>query len=210
MSDAEMSPAGWRTGVALTTALLAAACAALAPEPVPGPVLHVLEANPAVALAPGSGERVLEVTALRAWPGFDTPRMAYVLKRYELDYYAASQWADTPARMIGPLLAGALERTGAFGAVVRSPSAVPGDLRLQAEVVRLAHSFTTRPSRVELALRVELVDAREKRVLAARLIEETEPAPSEDAYGGVRAANAALERALARIVELAVTGAGRR
>ena len=43
-----------------------------------------------------------------------------------------------------------------------------------------------------------------RRVLATLLVEETEPAAAQDAYGGVAAANAALGRAIERIVALVV------
>jgi len=57
---------------------------------------------------------------------------------------------------------------------------------------------------------VQLVDLREGRVLAAAQFEETQNAPSEDAYGGVIAANRALQRMLARVADFcAERSAGR-
>jgi cholesterol transport system auxiliary component len=114
---------------------------------------------------------VLEVALPRAWPGFDTAQMAYVRQPYELDYFAASRWADTPPRMLGPLLARALEQTGSFRAVVQMPSTVPADFRVDTELVRLQQDFGVRPSRVELTLRVQLIDVRGKRVAATRVVE---------------------------------------
>jgi cholesterol transport system auxiliary component len=127
--------------------------------------------------------------------------MVYVQRAYELDYFADNRWADAPARMLGPLLTQALERSGGFRTVVQAPTAVTSDVRVNAELIRLQQNFTMRPSRAELALRVQLVDVRARRVLATKLFEEAGNAPSEDAYGGVAAANAALERILARVVE---------
>jgi len=176
-------------------------CTALAPKPLPDPNLHVLSAGPVAGAASGTRDLVLEVGVPRASPGFDTPRMVYVQRAYELDYFADNRWADAPARMLGPLLTQALERSGGFRTVVQAPTAVTSDVRVNAELIRLQQNFTTRPSRAELALRVQLVDVRARRVLATRLFEDTENAPSEDPYGGVAAANAALERVLMRVVE---------
>ena len=64
----------------------------------------------------------------------------------------------------------------------------------------LQQDFTVKPSRADLALRVQVVDAGARRVLATLVVEETEPAATQDAYGGVAATNAALERALERTV----------
>lgn len=199
-----------RTPRWLALAALVAGCAGLQPAPVPSPDLLVLQATPVVTAAPVKRDLVLEVSVPRAWPGFDTPQMAYVQKPYALDYFANSRWADAPAHMVGPLIARALEQTGSFRAVVQTPSGVPADLRLTGELIRLQQNFTTRPSKVELTLRVELIDVRARRVLAARVFAETETAPSDDAYGGVTAANAALQRVLAQVAEFCVAEAGGR
>jgi len=197
--------AGW-----LALALLLAGCGALAPAPVESPNLHVLQPRSTVRAGAVSGDVVLEVSAPRAWPGFDTPQMAYVQRPYQLDYFANHRWADAPAQMLGPLLAQALTQTGRFRAVVQTPSAVPADLRITGELVRLQQNFSARPSRVEITLRIALIDVRGKRVLAAKLFDETETAPSDDAYGGVTAANAALQRVLEQVADFCVVESGNR
>lgn len=65
-------------------------------------------------------------------------------------------------------------------------------------------------AQVELTLRLQLVDSRAKRVLATRLLDENENAPSDDAYGGVIAANAPLQRALEQLADLCVLESGNR
>jgi cholesterol transport system auxiliary component len=96
--------------------------------------------------------------------------------------------------MLGPLLVTAIEKTGAFRAVVLMPGAASGELRLDTDLVRLQHDFQTRPSQVRLTLRATLVDDKTRRVLAWHEFEAAEPADSEDAYGGVLAANRAVQR----------------
>lgn len=187
--------------VALSVLVLVGGCSEFAPKPAPEPNLYVLAAVPAAKAARSARDLVLEVSAPHAAPGFDTPRMAYVTKAYELDYFADSRWADAPARLLGPLLTEALERSGGLRTVVQAPTVVAADVRVNTELIRLQQNFTIRPSRAELSLRVQLVDVRARRVLATRLFEESENASSENAYGGVAAANAALERALARVVD---------
>ena len=130
--------------------------------------------------------------------------MAYVQKTHALDHYATHRWADTPARMLGQLLTRTLEDTGSFSAVVQGPTGLPADLQLDTEIVHLRQSFLTKPSRVELTLRAQLVDVRARRVLATRYVEVAEDAPSDDAAGGVAAANAAVSRALAQVAAFCV------
>ena len=189
------------TWLIFVMAILLGGCTGLSPRPVPDPNLHVLAVSQVARPAPAMRALVLEVSVPRASPGFDTPRMIYVQRPYELDYFANSRWADAPARMLGPLLTQALEQSGGFRTVVQAPTAVPADVRVNAELIRLQQNFSMRPSRAEIALRVQLVDVRARRVLATRLFEETEAAPSEDAYGGVAGANAALARVLMQVVD---------
>jgi len=84
----------------------------------------------------------------RARPGFDTPRMAYLRRPHELDYFVTSRWVDRSSRMLGPLLAQALEQTGSFRAIVQTPGVVPADIRLDTELIRMQQEFRTQPSRV--------------------------------------------------------------
>jgi len=181
--------------------LLLAGCAGLHPPPAQNTNLYLLEAQAPVRHAAAKRKLVIEVGMPHALPGFDTPQMAYVQQPYKLDYYAVNRWADTPAHMLAPLLAQALEQSGAFRAVVRTPSTVPADLKLDTEVVRLQQDFRHKPSRVEFTLRAQLIDLHNNRVLATRVFDETENAPSENPYGGVIAANRALQRILESLSE---------
>jgi cholesterol transport system auxiliary component len=183
----------------LALPLLFGGCSILPAPPSEPLTLHILLADAPQKTAPGRAA-VIEVTTPRAAAGFDTPRMAYVERRYELDYFATHRWVDTPSRMLAPLIVRALEETHAFAAVVSSAAGVRADLRLDTEVVRLQQDFETRPSRERFALRAQLTDLRAGRVVATRLFEDEEPAPTDDPAGGVAAANAALQRILARLV----------
>jgi cholesterol transport system auxiliary component len=188
----------WRSGALGAFVLIVAGCTVLPPA-VPAPSLHLLDALPAT---PAAGERrdlTLEVAPVRAAPGFDTAAMAYVGKPHALDHFAQNRWADTPARMLTPLLVRTLESEGGFRAIVPGPSSVPADLRVDTELVRLQQDFLQKPSRVDLALRVQVVGLRDRRVLATRYVEVTEPAASDDPAGGVAAANVAAARALAMV-----------
>lgn len=103
-----------------------------------------------------------------AGAGFDSARIILVREPHKLEYFAHSEWVDPPARMLGALLVEALAHTGAFRAVVLTPGAAAGDLRLDTEIIRLQHEFQTRPSRVRFTLRAYLVDDKTRRVLAWR------------------------------------------
>ncbi|MBI3803443.1 MAG: membrane integrity-associated transporter subunit PqiC [Nitrospirae bacterium] len=180
------------------------------PGPVKEKVVHTYLLNPDwTATAPpetigrgaqGRGAMAVLLVALpQAQSGFDTERIAYLRRPNEVGYYAASEWADTPARMLAPLLVQALERTDTWQAVVPTPTAVRGDYRVDSDDLALSQEFFEAPSRVRLTLRAQLVDLQQLRPVGTKVFEVFEPAPSEDAYGGVLAANRAVARLLGEL-----------
>ncbi len=184
------------TRIGLTAALAALALGACVSLPRPEPV-ELFTIDPRFEGGPVAGPGpVVLVSAPRAGPGLEGPRMAYLQRPNQLQYFARSQWVEPPARLLGPLLVRALERTGRFQAVTEvALGSVPG-LRLESEVVRLQQEFTERPSRVRVTLRLELTDVAAHRLLGTHELEAVEPAPSDDPAGGAAAANAAVRRAL--------------
>lgn len=199
--------------------LLASGCAGLLPKAPPPPSFYALDgfatstspkrAVPAPGARPLNLGPTLIVNPPHAAAGFDSARLIYVRQAHHLQYFAHSEWVDTPARMAAPLIVAALQRSTRLSAVLLTPSSAHGDLRLDTEILRLQHDFTASPSRVRLSLRVTLVDNATRRVLAWRELDHMSVAPSEDAYGGVVAANVAWQAALADLVNFAEEAASR-
>jgi cholesterol transport system auxiliary component len=186
---------------AFAIAVLLPGCAPFQP-PVASARTYVLDAQPRPAPHYANRNLVLAVGVPRARAGFDTVQMAYVRRPHELEYFAKNQWADTPARMLAQAIAQAIAQSGAVRAVVQAPGAVPAELRLDVELLRLLQDFTARPSRVRLTLQAQLIDTGTGRVLVMREFDVSEETPSDDAYGGVIAANRALTRLLGQVTEL--------
>ena len=197
------------TRPAATTALLGLLCAfalggcsLLKPSTVEPPAFYALESAPAVAaphIANNSAVRTLPtliITPTRAAAGFDSQRIIYSRTEHQLEYFAHSEWVDTPARMLGPLLATAMQSTGAFGAVVVTPAGAAGDMRLETEIVRLQHNFQRKPSRVEFTLRAFLLDDKTRRVVAWREFQAEATSANDSPQSGVVAANQAVQAVL--------------
>jgi cholesterol transport system auxiliary component len=191
--------ARWVAPSSMLALCLLAGCASMLPPPPPAANVYLLEAWPKPTGAARQSGKVIEVSMPRARAGFDTAQMVWMDQAHELKVYSRNRWADTPARMLAPLLAQTLAQSGAFQAVVQTPSTVSSNLRLDTELVRLQQDFSVKPSRIQLTLGVQLVDTGSRQVIASAEFDESENAPSEDAYGGVRAANLALDRLLARL-----------
>jgi cholesterol transport system auxiliary component len=182
-------------------ALLALAGCTLPQDQSPPAQSYLLDAG---TFAPLPARRVSGKTLLvappKAAPGFDSNRIAYTREPPKLDYYRDSVWSDAPARMLLPILVRAFEATGAFKAVVSPPAPGLANLRVDVDVIRLQQEFMTQPSRVRLMARIKVVDLKSGHVLGTQVFEAVEPAPSEDASGAARAANAAVQKVLEQMV----------
>jgi cholesterol transport system auxiliary component len=176
---------------ALTCAL--AGCAVLSREKAPS--LFTLGTSSESRPPAATPAQAIVVALPAARPGFDGARIIYVTRAHEIRFFARHEWVAPPAQMLEPLLVEALERGGRFRAV-QSTADVSSPFRLETEIVALQQEFTLQPSVARFALRAQLVDTVERRVLAAEEFEAVEPARSEDPYGGVVAASQAVARVL--------------
>ena len=205
----ERKPSLWKLAPLALLALTLGGCTLLGSPGAAPPSLFTLalerERVPMHELA----ARTIEIAPPSARPGFEGPRMAYVTRAYEIQYFARHQWVEPPARMIAPLLGEALERDGSFRAMQGGESGAPA-LRLETEIVALQQEFTTQSSQLRFTLRARLLDGSEGRVLATAGFEAVEPSPSDDPYGGVIAANRAVARVLDEVAKwCAENGIGR-
>ncbi len=179
------------------------ACSVLRPVTTPQPAFYALDsaksARPPSSGAAATTAPTLIISPLRAAAGFDSQRIVYVREPHKLDYFAHSEWVDPPARMLGPLMVTEIQNSGAFHAVVLTPAAVAGDLRLDTVIVRLQHEFLVSPSRVRFTLRAMLVNDRTRRVLAWREFDGVTAALTEDPSGGVEAANRVVQTVLGQL-----------
>jgi len=202
-------PHGWRLGAAGLSLALVSGCGALTPALAPHPNYYSLDgvltvnavtATLAQLAQSGPGAAVtaptLTVSPPHAAAGFDSRRIMYVRQADQLEYFAHNEWIDTPARMLAPLIVAAVESSGAFRAVVPTPSHAAGEMRLDTEILRLQHEFLQAPGQVRFTLRAYLVESATRRVIASRDFDAAVPAASEDPQGGVVAANRAVQNVL--------------
>lgn len=195
----------YRWGVAVLAAMLAVSgCSLLKPTVKPNTNFYSLDRravstavkSPTPPASLAGANPTLIISPPRAAAGFDSSRIIYVREAHKIEHFAQSEWVDPPARMLGPLMASAIEKSGVFRAVVLTPGSASGDLRLDTEIIRLQQDFSTRPSRVNFVLRAYLVDDKTREVVAWREFDQSLEAGSEDAAGGVVAANRVVQTVL--------------
>ena len=123
---------------------------------------------------------------------------------------AHSEWIDTPARMLTPLIVAAIEQSGGYQAVVLTPSAAVGELRLDTEIVRLHYELDRQPSRVHFILRAYIVDTKSRQVLGWREFDEAVGLETAGPYGVVVASNRAVHYVLEKLTIFANDEAAKR
>ena len=175
------------------------------PTPAAPPSLFTLDdgtsapSSPALRPAPNAALATLIINTPKAAAGYGTSHIVYARRTHEIEYFAFSLWVDTPAQMLTPLIVRAVERTGAFQAVLAAPTAASSRFRLDTEIIRLQQDFSTSPSRVRLTLRAVLLETTTKAVIARREIDASVASRSEDTYGGVIAAQTVTQRVLTEL-----------
>ncbi len=180
---------------AVAAAVLLGGCTLLAP-PRPEPARDVLnELPPEIPYQPRH-TAALVVLPPEAGPAYDTVRIAYRQRPYQLGYFRDHEWAEPPAQMIKTLLIETLERTGAFRPILTEPVFASPTYTLRTEILELVQDYTRAPPVVKLALRFELL-APSGRPLASREITREQAMQAATPYAGVVAANHALASALA-------------
>ena len=185
---------------ALICLVLTSGCSSIIPSREIGPKnVYVLEATAVGKPRFSPQGPSIQVSRIRTAPGYGGTGMMYVEHRHRLDHFLHHRWADTPARMLEPLVIGTLEASGIFSAVVSPDARTRTDLRLDTEFLRLVRRFEGDRSRVDLAIRASGVDTRRASLAPSRVIEIAEPGVDPTPYGGVEAANRAVARLLERL-----------
>ncbi len=193
-----------RSATVLATLLLTTtvACTPLVPTPAPEPdeTRHAFEpsALPAPrAAAPGAPHLVL--APVRAGARLDGRRMVYRGADGRRAAFVENRWVAPPEQELADWLVAALEAAGGVAAVIAPGGRGHAELLLEAELLRLELDAAPAPGALRLELRLQLVTARDREVLATTRLRESEPLDTP----GPAAMAAASGRALARLLEAA-------
>jgi cholesterol transport system auxiliary component len=191
--------------VCITAASLLTGCSLLSP-PRPEPATAILSKLPYLMPRESRDAPTLLVLRPQISSAYDTTRMAYSVKPYQLAYFRDNQWAATPAQMIQPLLARTLQQTGFFREILSPPESGHVSYVLRTEITELLQDYTVSPPVLRLTLHLQLFDTSGQAV-AGHQISEQETMRDATPYGGVNAANDALAKALLEAAQFVMSSA---
>lgn len=133
----------------------------------------------------------LLVTVPSANPGYQTNDMVYMLSPYRLQSYADHSWVAPPTQMLMPIFVDAIRQAGYFANVVMAPFSGVTNYRLDTRLIKLQQEFMTPTSQVQLVVEATLINNTSNVVVATRRFSAAIPAPDNNPYSGVLAANIA-------------------
>jgi cholesterol transport system auxiliary component len=150
----------------------------------------------------------LLVLAPDANPVYDTTEMAYAIEPFQVAYFSRSEWGETPAQMIQPLIVRTLQKSHRFSAVLSPPYMGRYTYALRSRIVELKQDFTSEPAALQLSLRFELTRWAANEAFASIDISLREPMLEKNPNAGVVAANNAMAEALRQLARFVVEKTG--
>lgn len=149
-------------------------------------------------------KQTLLVSAPTASPGYETKKMLYNKKPFEISAYAKNQWAGPPAKMLQPLLIQRIRDTGYFYAVVAPPLSANKNWLLKTNLLELRQDFTRSPSCIHMAIQADIIDKSNNDVIDSKVFTTSIITTKNTPYGGVIAANEATRYLLDDIAQFCV------
>ncbi len=163
--------------------------------PVNLPEMHVYNLSavkPTINAQQHRSNKTLLVSLPIPDPGFESNKMIYEPLPFSLRGYASHQWAAPPAQMVLPMLAQSIINQGYYKAVVTTPFTGMTNYRLDTRVISFTQDFTQPTSREHVVLQETLINSATSEVVASRQFSVYVPAPQNNPYSGVVAANRAV------------------
>lgn len=139
--------------------------------------------------------RTLLVLDTTANAFYDTDALVFSRSADTRGHYQFARWTERPGKRFADLMRARLEAQGAWR-VATAGTYVRGDVLLDTALVEFYHDARRAPGQVRLVLRAELVDLKQRTVLARRVFEREVPVASYDAVGAAEASSVAVGRVL--------------
>ena len=160
-------------------------------------VVYLLETRlPASEVEAKPGCHVVVVNPPENAPGHTGRQMLYQRNPNQIERFAFSRWAASPAVMIEPLLLDALRRSNRYDAVLASPAPVRADLRIENDNLWLIQRFDGEGSYIELRMSSQIYVPVARRLIASQDFSYREQTGDATPAGGVLAAERAVQRLL--------------
>jgi cholesterol transport system auxiliary component len=126
---------------------------------------------------------------------YDTDQLIFSRSPATRGQYQFARWTERPGKRFADLMRTRLDRQGSYH-VTAAGGYVRGDLLLDTELIEFYHDAASEPGLVRLALRAELLDLKQRKLLGRRVFEQQVALTRYDAAGAAEASSLAVSRVL--------------
>jgi cholesterol transport system auxiliary component len=184
--------------IALASVALVSGCSFMSPVQTMPETGYLINAVPAVKK---SSQRAGAILVLRPEtnPIYNSTRMAYTTRPYQITYYGESRWAEAPADMLASLIAQTLQKTNHYKAIITPPFTGLYSYALRTQIKTLLIDYSHPRPVFRLSIQAQLISASSNRLLSSHDFTVTMTLPQRSPYGAVVAANRAAEKIMSEM-----------
>ena len=196
---------------ALAAAALLAGCVSLSLGNADTPALTYFVLADARAAADSAAPQAtaprLAIQGTSADPLADSISIVFSRRPGERSLYQFASWSERPSRRLAQLAQQRLQAGGRFASVTQLGQPVASDWLLSLALETMVHDVSSAPGRARITLHAELIDRRDRSLVASRSFSAAQPVDESAAAAAVAAfgvATADVLDALTRWVEATV------
>lgn len=172
--------------VLVTTTILTGCAVQLPPD-----VGYVINQQPDHIIKARRHHTTLMILRPDTAPAYNTTRMAFTTKPFQLSYYSASHWAETPADMFMPLIADTLQKTHHYRAIILPPFTGQYSYALRTIINELRIDYTKPQAVLNLSVQAQILSGVTGNLVATHEFNASVPLSCRTPYSAVIAANRA-------------------
>ncbi len=146
-------------------------------------------------------DKVLKISPIGALSPYKSQAIVYSETANDLNNYVYNQWSDAPVRLLEKLFQQSIQARGLFKAVVTDISVSKADYLLESNLLDFKQIIDANNSHVVVTLQFNLLDARQRKIIATTTFRETSPVVENNAQGAVNAFNQASRKVADRLME---------
>jgi cholesterol transport system auxiliary component len=136
--------------------------------------------------------KVLIIEPVRANPFYDSTQLAFSRSDIARAYYQFASWTERPAKRLAILVERRMSARNVFETVATSTVGLRGDISLNLTLDELFHDTVNSPEQARIVVTAELVDQRQRRLIARKQFINEFPIETPTAANAVRAMSEAL------------------
>lgn len=193
--------------VALSGAVMMSGCSFMSPVKLPPDVGYVINTTPQHVQRARQHHRTLMIMRPETNPVYNTVRLAFTDRPYQISYYSYSHWVEVPADMLMPLLAETMQDTHRFRAIITPPYTGQYDYALRTQIQMLSIDYTQRVPVMQFHLQAQLLRASTGNVISSREFKTSVPLSQRTPFSAVVAANHATSIVLKNLAAWCVKSA---